>query len=278
MSDSDKIQHTSVNQMEMLSKCQQSFVTYHRLGPMPGNIPKLRGGAIHAGAEVNYRQKIETYQDLPIVDIQDASVEGFKASCEGGFMLSAAEVSRGSKVVVAEAIDEVARMAKGYGELIAPCYQPLEVEERFEIPIAEKWNLVGYIDWTGYAVDESEVRSVDLKTGGTKINIERDLQTSIYALNFYKKHGFFPVSVIEHLKPNVKIVRKPYETTHDESIIEPVTNRLNVFIAQADALLAGDQQPLPAPSGAWWCNPGWCGYWNDCPFVSGRLKTQEEQP
>ncbi len=272
MAEKTKIQHTSVSQMEMLSKCQQSFVMYHRLGPMPGNIPKMRGGAIHTGAEVNYRQKIETYQDLPISDIQDASVEGLKASLEGGFILSPQEVSRGSKTVIGEAIDEVSRMALGYGELIAPFYQPWEVEERFEIPIAERWNLVGYVDWTGYPVVDGEVieihKSVDLKTGKAAVVVERDLQTSIYALNFYRKRGFFPVSVIEHLKPNKTIVRKPFETVHDESIIEPVTNRLNVFIAQADALLADEQQPLPAPSGAWWCSPAWCGYWNDCPFVS----------
>lgn len=264
----------SASQMRMMSCCEQQWVfRYIHQMRQPPAIAMLKGTGVHIGAETNFTQKIDSHEDLPVPQIQEAAVNGFEESVEtDGIILTPAELQIGKKKVLGAAVDEVARLSAGYGELIAPRYQPRTAEQTFEIPIAENWNITGRIDWIGSTPEDREEVVVDMKTGKSSPDPKTDMQFALYGLWYRREYGRFPVVRVEHLKPNKKVVNDTKETLLNESDVSPMLNRIQSFIKRAEALGSGITDPMPAPPGAWWCSASWCGYWHECPFIADRLK------
>ena len=267
--------HVSPSQLSMYFKCgeqyRRRYIEHERIPP---GIAMHRGTGVHAGAQLNFRQKIASFVDAPTSEIVDAAVAAFDgAVTKDGVLLTREEESRGQKHVVAEARDTAARMARTFAEAIAPAYQPIEVEERvtIELPRAPR-DILGIVDLV--AVDahdspETGQRSVvDLKTG-TKSRPQSDaddsMQLTVYSAAHHVRHGF-PVrdARLEILIDGAKGVRRQtLTTTRDQHDIA-------AFVARVNAMLAGIEAGIftPAPPGSWWCSARWCGYWSTCPYVN----------
>jgi hypothetical protein len=266
--ETDRVRHRSPSQLAMYLRCGEAYRRRYIEGEIiPPGVALLRGSAVHKGAEVNFRQKIKTYEDLPPSVIQEAAATAFDERASGEVMLSTEETSIGLRKVLGDAKDSTVRLADLYAVRVAPTIQPLLVEERVEIPIPDHPTLVGIIDVVS---DTEEV--VDLKTSKRRKpenEVEIDDQLTWYDLAYRYHVGRAPKSVglevlIDKKVPDVQSVRTQRTKADHDTLI----HKLNAMEAGIKVGVF-----LPAAPGSWACSERFCGYWNTCPFVNSQRRS-----
>lgn len=226
--------------------------------------PALIGTSAHAAAEANYQQKIESRQDLPIADFRDLAAGAFERAQAEGFVLTAAQSSRGAVTVLGEAKDKAVSLAEYHAKKIAPQYQPVMVEQavRIELP-GSTHDLLAVID-----LADEEWRVIDFKHSAKRWKAEdahHSVQLTIYAAGYQVLTGHEPAELrIEVLHTWDKPSRSTLKTTRGVDDYAAVANRINAMLRAIDAGIFP-----PANPGAWWCSPSYCGYWRTCPYVNG---------
>jgi hypothetical protein len=265
----------------MLGRCGEQYRRVYEEGErLPPGISLLKGSGLHGGAEVNFRQKIETHQDLKVRDIVDAAVAAYDEELANGVALTPAEESRGPGLVIAEGRDDVAEMATVHAREQAPQYQPVAVEQRIELVLPGK-PIVGYVDLVAARPDAPEradglrpVTVVDLKTSG-KAKGQREADASTQ-LTVYAAAAPTLGAVAEELRldtlvqTKTRTTRQMIQTTRGPEDFEALAARLNAFHA---AVAAGAY--VPASPLSWWCSPRWCGFFRTCPYVIGKSKVKD---
>jgi len=98
------------------------------------------GHANHAAAEVNYRQKTETGDDLPMGDVELAYAEAFDSEVEGVGGNDEIDWKMGSgqyetRLKPGQAKDLGVPLTRKYHEAVSPHIQPVGVEEWFTIEV-----------------------------------------------------------------------------------------------------------------------------------------------
>jgi len=260
-----KKQHLSATQLDMFSRCPEAYRRRYIEGEIiPPGFAMLRGTGVHRGAETNFKQKIESHEDLPVDDIVSAAAEGFESAVAGGYTLEVADEGRNVKDVIGENLDAVVDMATCHATEQAPDYQPVTCEQwvRIELP-KHSHDLVGIIDLT-----DDENRVVDFKTSGRKksqSDADHSTQLTIYAAAHKRETGedASEVRLDTIVKTKTKTSRDVVSSTRGPVDFTALANRLNVITS---AIQAGNF--APAMPGAWWCGSRWCGYWATCPFVN----------
>ncbi|MBN2024974.1 MAG: PD-(D/E)XK nuclease family protein [Pirellulales bacterium] len=273
MIDHTKKPHFSPTQLDMLSRCGEQYRRRYVEGEVvPPGIALLVGGGLHGGAEVNFRQKMDTREDLPAADIVDAAVEAFKTRAAGGYVLTDEEAGRGAGSVFGEATDMVARLAAVHASNQAPDYQPIAVEEgsRLVLPSASH-DLVGVID----LVDETHT-VVDLKTAARAPalgDVANSVQLTVYAAFHRAKYGELPARVtLDVLTKTKEPKRVRLDGVRGPGSMAALANRLNAAIKTIEAGAF-----LPAAPGDWVCSPKWCGYWHSCPYIDSERRAAAER-
>lgn len=280
--------HVSPSQLSSYFRCGEAYRRRYLEGDkIPPGMAAHRGTGVHRGAKVNFRQKIETFRDLPTDQIVEASVAAFEAALAGeGVLLTPEERSRGERVVIAGAKDETAALAEGFAKLAAPVYQPVEIEQavRVNLPNAPR-DLFGYVDLVAIeaasleagASPETAARSVvDFKTGSkAKPQTEADesLQLTFYGAAYQQRHAQ-PLKDLrlETLILGAKGVRRQtLTTTRDRRDQLAFVNRVNALLRGVEAGIF-----TPAPPGSWYCSAKWCGYWATCPYVNAERASGSE--
>ena len=72
----------------------------------------LIGSSMHKGAEVNFKQKLDSHEDLPVAQVVEAAVAGFNERLEkDDVSLDKDEQAIGREVVLGKARDTVAHYA-----------------------------------------------------------------------------------------------------------------------------------------------------------------------
>jgi hypothetical protein len=264
--------HLSISAMEKFWLCPESYRrSYVNRERMPPNLAMMVGSASHKGAEVNFRQKIETYQDLAVDEIVEASVEAFDMATKDLYWLTPEEVARGETLVLAEARDQVAALARLHAIQQAPCYQPVLVEEWITIPLPDSpFDLLCVLD----LVDD-KARLTDFKTSNKKMKqaqADRSLQLTTYTAAHYVKFGCLPSEVrLDVIVKGLKPQRQLLPSTRNMQDIAVLASRMNVTIAAIQAGIF-----TPCSPGAWNCSDRWCNYWSTCPYVNAeRLAASE---
>lgn len=232
---------------------------------IPPGIALLKGTAVHVGAEHNYRQKIESKEDLPTTEIIDRAVAALDDRMNAeGLLLSPEEESRGKSIVVGEAKDSTANMAEVLAEEVAPTVQPILVEEKQRILLPDATHdLLGIMD----VVDNDEhIRDIKT-TGKTKSQADWDssVQFSFYAILYRAKFGKeakgIVVDQIVDFKKGPEY--RPAFTTRVRADYDALLHRIN---ATLKGIAAGIF--TPATPGAWWCSPRFCGFYQTCRYVN----------
>lgn len=265
---SDEKPHISTTQINMFCACAEQWRRRYLEGEIrPPRISMLVGTALHVGAETNWRQKIESRRDLPVAEIVDAAVAGFEQrKAEDGYELDSVECRRGGSVVLGEAVDTVADLAKVHAKRQAPEYQPTEVETRTTIRLDDASHDILAV--TDLRTEDGQV--VDLKTTRRKMAqsaVDTSLQLTTYYAAYCVDHDRPPESVafdVLTIGSNV-IDRHKLESRRDASDLSALANRVNMMLhAMARGVF------LPTPPDDWRCTPAWCGYYETCPYVSKR--------
>jgi hypothetical protein len=254
------------SQVGQFLKCPEQWRRVNVEGErIPPPFSMLRGTAVHAGAELNFTQKIASGVDLPRNQVVEAAVESLQSTVrKEGVLLDAEETTRGLAVVQNEVEKKVAQMATVFSLEIAPRYQPTDVELRTEIRISDDLVLHGRVDW----IDDQEQVS-DLKTGAASgwggDAVETSIQLTAYAILYYAVKKKLPRRlVIELISDKATPENKTFGTTRDGDDFEAFLANLK---AVAFAMRAGAFTGAYGQKGAWWCSKKFCGFWSTCQFV-----------
>ena len=264
--------YLSPTQIEMITKCGEAYRRrYIEKHKIPPGIAAHSGSGFHAGAEANFRQKIETHRDLPLADIIDAAVAGFETATAGGFVLTPEEESRGASIVIGEAKDRVAVMAEAFADGVAPEYQPVAVEQTVRLELPGPRDLLGIVD----LLDDLD-RVTDFKTSGRpkkQDDVDNSVQLTAYAAAARVLTGRAPSEVrLDVLYGDATIKRQVLSSSRGKDDFVALANRINAINKTIDAGVF-----IPATPGAWWCNAKWCGYWSTCPYVNSQRAALAEQ-
>lgn len=255
----------SPSSIDMYTRCGEAFRRRYIEGEIiPPVIAALKGTGVHRAAEMNMRQKIDSHEDLPAADIVEAAVAAFDDQTHGDYMLTPEERSRGERLVLGEAKDELVEMATVHATLQAPDYQPVATEKlvRIELPDSPR-DLLGIID----LIDDQD-RVTDFKTSGkAKSQAEADssVQLSVYAVAFRALTGREPAELrLDTIVRSASATKRAVVTTQRDE------NDYAALAARFNAVLAGVQAGvfLPAAPGSWHCSARWCGFFNSCRFVN----------
>jgi hypothetical protein len=255
----------SSTRLDTYLTCGEAYRRRYILGEkIPPGVALIRGRSVHKAAEINYRQKLETREDLPVEQIVDSAAAEFEATVEGeGVLFNFEEERIGAGKVIGAAKDDTTSCARVFAERVSPAVQPLIVEEMVRIDLPDRdFDLIGKID----TVDELEyVR--DLKTSGRRkaqADVDTSDQLTWYSAAYRKLTGRTPKGVVL----DVLLCQK---TPSVQRLVSHRTTRdIDVFLARLNAFVAGVSGGifLPATPGHWKCSPKWCGYWHTCPYVN----------
>ncbi len=245
----------------------------------------LRGTGVHGGIKENFSQKVESWKDLPIDAVVDASVAAFDGEWEKGVQLDADEATVGLSLVKGRTTDTVVLLARCFHENTAELYQPTRVEEGFRIVLPElSHDLMGYLDLMAFDRDAIEPDNspddvdkivVDVKTAAkrkSKADADRSVQLTAYAAAGCTMEDVDQMEVrlevaVAKKKPEIQCLQSHRGTSDFDVLGRRVQQALKIIEAGAFS---------PAPVGAWWCGPKWCGYWATCPYVNADRKDAAE--
>lgn len=259
------IDHISPSMLGLFCRCQEAFRRRYIEGiKLPPGIAACIGTGMHKGAEVNHRQKIESGEDLPVSDIQDAARDGYnRAICDGIFIPDGEEASAAKEL--AKGVDTAVKLARAYAESLAPQITPIAVEEKLvaEVP-GLRVPLLGIIDVLDIAHWCPDLKSAARKWPAGKA--EGGLQAPIYQYLLKAVHG------ISDAMMSYEVITHKGE--HQSLAVEVHAEDLGPIIARANGLLASLESGvfLPAEPGHWMCSPKWCGYWHTCNYIPAYKK------
>lgn len=256
--------HRSTSQLESYSRCAEAFRRrYIEKEIIPPGIALMQGKGVDAAQGVNFRQKIETHEDLPVSEIKDAAAAAFDNETAGEYLLSTEEVTEGPKKVLGRAKDQTVKLAEAFAIHQAPDYQPVAVQREFRIVMPNSTHdLIGFID-----LECDQKRVTDFKTANKRKNqdeVNSSLQLTVYAAAHRLWTGSDPTEVrLDTLVKNKEPVRQVLASSRSLDDYQALVNRFNAI---QQAIAAGNFPP--ATPGAWWCGPKWCGYHATCPYVN----------
>ncbi len=254
-----QIGHLSVTQINMYNRCgiQYWFRYCEGVRKPPGGALTL-GAAFHGGIAVNYRQKVESGQDMPIADVLDAFSTDFDNR-------SVDTEWRGDSAP--EVKDTGILLLKEYQRVVAPYTQPIEVEQQFNMTFKNKgWTFTGIID----LIDNQDT-IIETKTTGRKPSNPRPehlLQIHAYTKGYQTKEA-----------KGVTGARIDYVVKRKEPVVVSFTptvteSDMTFFLRLMTRVAHGIENEVWVPSrGHNLCSRKWCGYWNECEkLMGGRVR------
>ena len=261
------IRHLSASQLGMFQRCGEQWRRRYLEGEIiPPGIAARIGSGVHKGAEVNFRSKMKTGEDLPLDAVQDAAAEGYDKALQDGVFFSPEEVP-GARLAMAEGKDTVVSLATLFRKELAPTIMPAMVEERITLDLEGlPVPVVTVLDC--YTVDKA-LR--DLKTSGKRWPEDKahtSPQPTLYRESIKAATGEYPERcVFDVLVSNKTPVLQSIETTRSDEDLAILTRQFNIMLAGVNAGIFPPAQP-----DHWCCSMKFCGYYFTCPHIPAHRK------
>jgi len=224
----------------------------------------LRGTGVHAGAHFNFRQKVDSHEDLKAKDIIDYSIAVYDNKySEEGIILAPKEKTIGKNKVLGQERDRCWRLSELQAEKFAPTVQPIAVEKSIEADFPEHgFKVRGTLDLK----DDKNIIT-DVKAG-TKKRTVRDVHKDFQLSMYYALDMIFTGTSADGVRLAVLVDKKSPEVQLLESFRtdEDFVAWFKTVVEFDKAIKAGVFPPCNKAE--WWCSPDWCGYWVDCEFWS----------
>lgn len=194
-----ELEHISASSLKMAVRCEEQWRQRYILGKrLPPALAMISGRADHRAIEYSMAQKITTYEDLPVPEVEARFLDELESEVEKEGGINEIEV-RGaeSKSEKLKVFDEERKhgpsVVAAYQRLASPYIQPVAVEKEFRLQVADvPVEVLGYIDLiVEDPVDQGEhqlptsQRIVDRKRRSRKslkIEPEWSIQAEIYQL------------------------------------------------------------------------------------------------
>ena len=172
--------HLSVTQLKMFLRCPlQYYFRYIKELIIPPRSEVTLGKSIHRALEENYKQKIETKEDLPIDYLTDLFSDTWESEVKETLF---EEDEKPGKIK-----DEGVNILRIYHKIVSPKIQPVYVEKEFNLFLDADFTLKGFID----LVTEEDL-IIDHKTTKRSYSEEQvatDLQLTAYSLAYRMLEG-----------------------------------------------------------------------------------------
>jgi len=228
----------------------QYYFRYEEGIKMPPRSALTKGKCVHKGIEHNYRQKIESKEDVKVNEVKEVVSSEFDERKD--------ETDWRDGEDPGKIKDRTVGLAEMYHVNMAPTIQPLWVEQEVEVPI-ETFGLVlkGYLD----LVDEDMWIRDNKTTGRTpnKSTVDKSLQLSAYYFAYRAITGESPKGVKLDYMVDIKTPKLvTFEGTRTDREIDR-------FVNTAGSVAAAIKNNVYYPNeGNFMCSPEHCGYWDIC--------------
>jgi hypothetical protein len=219
---------------------------YVRRIRIPPRVRMVVGTATHAAIETNYRQKIETGQDLPLPEVLDSYSDSYDTE------IAAVEDPDED---IGEAKDQGVALTQIYQQQVAPVVQPVLVEEQIQAEI----NGIPYSGFLDVTDHNNRIR--DTKTTGKKpFGDAYKLSMTGYAILF--RHLTDTVETGITLDYLIR-TKKPYYLPIEGGPVDDgeIGRFAGILEGVSESIGQGSFPPNGLVSGA--C--GWCGFREICP-------------
>lgn len=255
------VDHVSFSQMSMCARCPMQW--YHRYvegKKIPPGIALVRGSSYHKALEVNFKQKIDTGNDLSCSELCDIFVTDFDKRTTEEEVIKLPDDSPN------EYKDSGVKMVQAYhASDIMKTLQPVSVEQTYlaDVPGLSK-PIMAVID-----LEVTDGRLIDHKTSKSKWSEDKwrnDHQSTTYAivkeLDTVKFEFHVAVATKNPYIQQVPVTRGP---EHKAWWIR----NMQGLMMEMDLVKSG---AFIAKTDGWWCSPNYCGYYNECmPHGSGKI-------
>lgn len=249
MTEENKKKHISISQIGTIKRCPMQW-KYRYIDKIiiPPGIALVTGKAFDEAYNLNYNQKIESKEDLPVEQVQQKFVDELSKG--------ATEIESKEELKEIDSVkDNVVNGITKFHEEVASTVQPKNVQVELKIPLDEKFDMLGYVDV------ETETDIIDNKTAGKYQEGKYKTQLQGYIYMLYKLTNVVKKAALHYLiktkKPSCKIEPvtsiTPYQFITEESHAINYIKKLH-----EDPDLAFKNQD------GWHCSEKWCGYWHIC--------------
>lgn len=228
--------------------------------PEPKSWAATKGTACHKAREKNFTAKIQTKQDLPLSDCQDAARDAVNQETQTGEFLKDPDLDMSIKDAAGAVIDRAIGLVKMDHTLLYPTIQPERVEQQVvaELPGYE-FDLQGKLDLT------IPRKIVDLKTSKRKWDEDRPYesnQPATYGILFRADQGFWPEGfrfdiLVDTKEPKTQVFEIQISDARYQGVLDRYSNL-------AQMIQAGIFPPCSP--GHWKCDIKYCGYYPTCKY------------
>ena len=254
-------EHVSASFAETMTRCPETARRVYVLGERqrPG-AALIWGSADHAAHAVNFEQKVESWVDLPVSDVQDAFVDAVTAKVDeaGG----EDEIEWGDETV-AKVMDKGADLVATYHNEVSVSVQPIAVEQRLEVALpGVEVPVVAILDV------ETELNVIDRKTSARaekKPKPQWGTQSMLYrALTGKPLDWHIVAKTGKVLTPeDSDDLHEPYSDALAPLVAKKLQHALDLY--NFCLTTYGPDEPWPdAMSHPWAC--GFCGFRPTCPW------------
>jgi hypothetical protein len=257
------ITHLSVSQLDMFQRCGEQYRRrYLEEEVIPPGIAARVGAGVHKAAEVNYRAKMQTGEDMPLDAVQDAAAGAYVKALQDGVFFSPEEAPR-AKAAMGEGKDSAVALATVFRRDLAPGIKPALIEEKITIDLPG----VPLPVFTVLDLYTADRTLHDLKTSGKKWpegKAHTSHQPTAYREAVKAATGEYPNTLCFDVLVNTKTpALQTLATERNQGDTVALANHFRMMLAAISAGIF-----LPAEPGAWICSPKWCGYWFTCNYIS----------
>ena len=246
--------HLSATQISMFLRCPEQFrFRYIEGKKVPPTGAMMQSKVWHKTVEENYRQKIQSEQDLPLDHMQEFYAAEYETA------LKAEEIAFESDENPGQLKDEGIAITTVHHKLIAPRVRPMLVEEKFTVNLGDDfpYDLVGVwdlVDKDGFIADNKAYSKTP-----NQDDVDKDIQLGIYSLGYRAtrnqiERGLRLDTIVKNKNP--KAVQISTRRTNDDC-------RFLLRLIEQVARVIQSGVFYPNPNG-WHCSAARCGYWSRC--------------
>jgi hypothetical protein len=231
---------------------------------IPPGFSMLRGTSVHRGAELNFRQKIDSHEDMKKDVVVDYAVTSLQDTVKAqGVWMNEEQQKVGKATLLNEAEGVVKSLTGLLMDEVVGDHQPELVEHHHKVTLPSGDLLHGRLD-----LANTEGKVVDIKSRAKKMptsHYDMSIQLTMYHMLYHLVHKRAPTGVIVEELVNKKVPeRVQVKTDRHRSDYAALLNTTTTVLK---AIRAGVFPGAYGQMGAWWCSKESCGYWKTCPFV-----------
>lgn len=263
--------HFSASSLTMWHRCREQFrFRYVEGRKEPPKGYQVWGSADSAAAEYNYAQKIESHEDVPVSEVEEAFVDAVDIYVDllGGESEVDWDTSAKSS---ADVKDNGVKLAALYHEQVAPRILPVAAEQRFEILVPDiQVPVIGYPDV------ETDAVVIERKTASKKFPNNAPAGNYVAQVRIYQLARPKPVDF--HVSTKTKLpavytpadvdgerLEVPYSAATNERTERWIQTTIRGILSDLETF--GPDGPWPGSEALMNTPCGWCGFrTTGCPW------------